>query len=331
MSLVITSVSDTSNRFMHLTKDDTRDRMNTAVTLCILALLSASGQFSVCAGLSGSHLIQGNNSLVPGAYWALSSSWKWSATGASNNADWRVEREDWNDTIAVEKASTSELLLKLDRIGRGSVNASGSFIIANQSSDSWNINRQYSLSINASSLLGPDNKPLRWIVSEKELRESGSVPQMWTDRDYSYIEVKFRVTGSEQVMVRGIPVDAWVVSYRNLTTGYWSKAGNHSVGFKEETLSYDKKVGLLLRDAYNGTYSVRTEEGWHEIETFTSSIVDSNLDFSQDDLATNPTNLMMLGAGVAAVVIAILTVITYRRRQIRLSTPVSLHRPSEKG
>jgi len=146
---------------------------------------------------------------------------------------------------------------------------------------------------------------------------------MWTDRDYSYVEVQFRVAGSEHVTVKGIPVDAWIASYTNLTTGYWSQAGKHSVGFKEETLSYDKKLGLLLRNAYNGTYSMRTEDGWNETETFTSIIVDSNLDFSRDSLGTDRTEFIILGIGVTTVVIAILAAITYGRRKIRLSRSTS--------
>lgn len=291
--------------------------MNTLVALCMIGMLWAGGQLSL---YTNSQVLLNDNdgSLRPGVYWTLSSSWRWNATGTGDHTGWRVEREDWNDTLTVQEVSGGELLLRLKRVGRGSLEASGSYIIAGRAIDSWKIERQYSFKINATTFRDNDGNPARWITNVKGLGLSGFVPQMWTDKDYSYVEAQFQVTGSEQISFRGLALDSWVVSYGNLTTGYWSSAGKHSIGFKEETLNYDKRFGLLLRASYRGSYGLRTDEGaWNETETFDADLVDSNADFSAGAPSIDRMALIVFGLGLVATGAVFLALIVRSRRRSR--------------
>lgn len=291
--------------------------MNTAAILYILATLCTASLHPTCTGPSQFPLIQNGDSLKPGDYWTLSSSWGWNATGAGDQVGWRKEREDWNDTVTVKEVSGSELVLGLKRLGRGSLEASGSFIIGGRSSDSWEIDRDYSFKVNTASFRDADGKPVRWITDVKELDVSGSVPQTWTDENYAHLEVQFRVAGYERLNYSGLAVDTWVVSYRNLTAGYWSWAGKHSIGFKEETLNYDKKLGLLSRARYDGTYNLlMREDGWNETETYVANVIDSNF-IAANAKSTNLMSLTIISAALAIAGAVIMGALVYGRRKAR--------------
>jgi hypothetical protein len=259
-------------------------------------------------------LYEDHVSVKPGMYWTLSSRLRWNASGLGDHAGWGVQAQDWNDTLTIQKASGGELTLQLKRTGVGSSEANGSFIIAGRVRDSWTINGEYSIKVNSTTFRDVDGRPVRWITSVKELEASRSVPQMWTNKDYHYVEVQFRVSGSDHLSLGGVVFDAWVVSYRNLTTGYWSAEGNHSTGFKEENLEYDQTRGLLLRDTYRGIYGMKTREGgWNETETYAATAIDSNFSlFSGVENRSFTNGVIMGGAFVAAGIVAL--VIIYGRR-----------------
>jgi len=138
---------------------------------------------------------------------------------------------------------------------------------------------------------------------------------MWMDKDHRYVEVQFRVSGSDRFSLEGVLFDTWVASYRDLTTGYWSAGGNHSTGFKEETLDYDQTRGLLLRATYDGVYGMKTREGgWNETETFVATTIDSNfILFSDARNSGLTTGVSLVGALVVAGIIA-LAVILHRHK-----------------
>jgi hypothetical protein len=139
---------------------------------------------------------------------------------------------------------------------------------------------------------------------------------MWMDKDHRYVEVQFRVSGSHRFSLGGVVFDTWVVSYRNLTTGYWSAAGTHSTGFKEEILEYDQTRRLLLRATYDGVYGMKTREGgWNETETFAATTIDSNFRLFSGVENTSLT----FGAGLAGALVAagIATLVILYRRMIR--------------
>ena len=138
---------------------------------------------------------------------------------------------------------------------------------------------------------------------------------MWMDKDHRYVEVQFRVSGSDRFSLEGVLFDPWVASYRDLTTGYWSAGGNHSTGFKEETLDYDQTRGLLLRATYDGVYGMKTREGgWNETETFVATTIDSNfILFSDARNSGLTTGVSLVGALVVAGIIA-LAVILHRHK-----------------
>ena len=313
-------MKDAHNRFMPPELDDARRAVNALATLCMLAILCTPSQSLICASSSDLALSQDGASLKPGIYWKLSSKWRWNASGVRGETGWRVEREDWNDTITIEEVSRSEFLLRLKRVGAGSLEAFGGFVIGGRPTDSWKIDREYSLKVNATTFRDPNGKPVRWIINVKGVDASGSVPQMWVDKDYSYREVQFRVVRSERLKVGSISLVTWAVSYTNLTTGYWSKAGNHSIGTKEETLNYDKKIGLLLQGAYVGVYSLKMHEGgWNETETFFARVVGTNVDLSADIQSMNPIGFIIFGVVFAAAGVTLFVTIAYWRRKIRLS------------
>jgi hypothetical protein len=114
---------------------------------------------------------------------------------------------------------------------------------------------------NSTTFRDVDGRPVRWISSVKQLEASRSLLHMWVDKDYRYVEVQFRVSGSDRLNVGGVAFDTWVVSHRDPTTGYWTAERNYSTGFKEDSLEHDQTCGLLLRDAYHGIYGMKTREG----------------------------------------------------------------------
>jgi hypothetical protein len=246
-------------------------------------------------------------------YWTLSSRWRWNATGVGDHAGWRAEDEDSNETLIVQEASGGELTLQLKQAGQGSSEANGGFIISGRVRDSWTIDREYSIKLNSATFRDVDGRPVRWVSSVKELETSRSVSQMWMDKGYHYVEVQFRVLGSDRFSLGGVVFDTWVVSYRNLTTGYWSAEGNHSTGFKEESLEYDQTRGVLLRDTYRGIYKMKTREGgWNETETYAATAIDSNFRlFSGVENRSFTNGVIMGGAFVAAGIAAL--VIIHRR------------------
>jgi hypothetical protein len=246
-------------------------------------------------------------------YWTLSSRWRWNASGVGDHAGWRIEAEDSNDTLTIQEVSRGELTLQLKLEGEGTSEANGSFIIDGRVTDSWPIDREYSIRVNSTTFRDVDNRPVRWISSVKQVEMSRSVAQMWVDKDYRYVEVQFRVSGSDRVSLGGVGLDTWVVSYRNLTTGYWSAEGNHSTGFKEESLEYDKTRGLLLRDTYHGIYGMKTRGGgWNETEDYAATAINSNLPlFVGVENAGFTSGVIIAGALVAAGIAAL--VIIYRR------------------
>jgi hypothetical protein len=247
-------------------------------------------------------------------YWTLSSRWRWNASGIGDHAGWRVEAEDSNDTLTILEASGGELTLQLKLEGKGSSEANGSFIIDGRVTDSWTIDREYSIKVNSTTFRDVDGRPVRWISSVKQLEASGWVPQMWVDKDYRYVEVQFRVSGSDRLSLGGVGYNTWVVSYRNLTTGYWSAEGNHSTGFKEESLEYDQTRGLLLRDTYHGIYRMKTREGgWNETEAYAATAIDSNFPLYVGVENRSFTNgVIIAGAFIAAGIVVL--VIIHRRR-----------------
>jgi hypothetical protein len=228
-----------------------------------------------------------------------------------------VEAENWNDTLTIQEVSGGGLSLRLKRVGNGSLDANGSFIISGRTHDFWTIDREYTLKVNATTFRDLDGRPVAWISNVKELESSRSVPEMWMDKDYHLVEVRYRVSGSGRFSVGEVAFDTWIVSYRNLTTGYWSAEGNHSTGFKEETLEYDQTRGLLLQDAYHGAYGMKTRGGgWNETETFAATTIDSNLTPLSSAADTCVTvGASLIGALVVAVIIA--SVVMLRRRKIR--------------
>jgi hypothetical protein len=276
-------------------------------------LLVAVMQSSICTYCSVA-LYEDHAPIEPGTYWTLSSRWRWNASGVGDHSGWRVETEDWNDTLTIQEVTGSELLLRLKRIGEGSLEANGNFTIAGRVRDSWIIDREYSIKVNATTFRDVDGRPVQWVTSVKGLEVSRSSPQMWMDKDYRYVEVQFRVSGSDRFSLGGSVFGTWVVSYRNLTTGYWSAEGNHSTGFKEEILEYDQTRGVLLRATYDGVYGMKTREGaWNETETFTATTIDSNLKLSGHAQNSNLTiEVGLVGALAAAGIVTL--VILHRRR-----------------
>lgn len=253
--------------------------------------------------------------LKPGMYWTLSSKWRWNGYGTGDDAGWRVEREDWNDTLSIQEVSSSTLVLGLKRVGEGGFEASGSFIISGRRSDSWRIDKRYSLKVNATTFRGQDGKPIRWIVNVRGLSAPGSVPETWIDENYRYVEVQFPVSGSESVYAGGFRLDTWIVSYRNLTVGYWSGAGNPSTGFKRETLDYEATYGVLLHATYDGKYAMKRDEGgWNETETFVADTIDSNLKSFASIENANLTSITFLTVALVAIAVIVFTVFLYKRR-----------------
>ena len=295
-----------------------RCAVNSVAAICIVAMLCISCPCLISADSPRLLLSRNDPSLRPGIYWTLSSKWRWNASGVGGQTGWRVEAEYWNDTLGIKEASSSELVLGLKRSGHGWVEATGSFIIGDLQSDSWKIDKEYSIKLNAATFRGTDGKPVRWIVDARGLDASGSVPQMWVDKDYHHVEVQFHLSGSELVRVRGLAFDTWAVSYRNLTTGYWSAGGNHSTGFKEETLQYDKTHGLLFQAEYRGTYSLKTHDGaWNETETFVASTISSNLEPSTEIENANPLSAPIFVSILASAALILSASILYGRKRTR--------------
>jgi len=295
--------------------DGARLTVNPVAAICIVTMLLTASQSSIFANSSSLAFCQDDASLKPGMYWTLSSKWRWSASGTDDEAGWRVESEDWNDTLSIQEVSGSELRLGLKRVGRGTLEASGSFIIGGLQSDSWKIDKQYSLKVDASTFRDPDGKPVRWVINVKGLNASSSVPQMWIDKNYRYVEVQFQASGSGSLEVEGLTFDTWAFSYANVTTGYWSAGGNHSTGFKEETLRYGKRYGLLLQNEYTGTYGMKTNDGgWNETETFVASIVDTNLKTPANVRSTSPAGITVLTLAIAVAVLIIAAVVLHKRK-----------------
>jgi len=263
--------------------------------------------FTPVTSVDSSQIFQNASSPKPGTYWTLSSKWRWNASGVGDQTGWRVEAEHWNDLLSIEEVSSSEFVLGLKRSGYGSQQASGSFIIGGLQNDSWTINKEYSMKVDPATFRDTDGRPVRWIVDAKALGASGSLSQMWVDKDYHYVEARFRMSGSKLVRVGGLAFDTWVVSYRNVTTGYWSAGGNHSTGFKEETLQYDKTYGLLLQAEYRGAYGLRTHDGaWNETETFIASTISSNLEPPTEAARTN-----LRGASISVSILAVAALILF--------------------
>jgi hypothetical protein len=147
----------------------------------------------------------------------------------------------------------------------------------------------------------------------KATEASRSVPYVWVDKDYRYVEVQFRVSGSDHLSLGGVGFDTWVVSYRNLTAGYWSAEGSHSTGFKEESLEYDQTRGLLLRDAYHGIYGMKTREGgWNETEADAATAIDSNFPLLVGAEKRSFTNGVIIAGAFIAAGIAMLVIIHRR-------------------
>jgi len=290
--------------------------VNRMAGICMAALLCTVMQSSICTSCSVA-LYEDHAPIEPGTYWTLSSRWRWNASGVGDHAGWRVETEDWNDTLTIQEVTGGELLLRLKRIGEGSLEANGSFTIAGRVRDSWIIDREYSIKVNATTFRDVDGRPVQWVTSVKGLEGLRSSPQMWTDKDYRYVEVQFRVSGSDRFSLGGVVFDTWVVSYKNLTTGYWSAEGNHSTGYKDESLEYEQKLGLLLRHTYHGAYGMKTREGgWNETETFTATMINSNLRLSNN--AENSNLAAGVGLVGALVVVGIITsAVILRRRKPR--------------
>jgi len=282
----------------------------------MIALLLTAGQFSIYANSLQSTFQQGDVSFKPDMYWMLSSKWRWNASGIRDLSGWRMEREDWNDTITVQGVAGAELALSWRRIGEGALEAAGDFVIGGRLTDSWKINKENTLSINLGTFRDSKGNPILWVVNAAGLNTSAVVPQMWTSQDYSYREVQFRVSGSDQVRVGDASVDTWVVSYGNLTTGYWSRGGNHSIGYKQETLNYDRTLGILLHAAYRGTYSFETDEyGWNETETYVSNAVVSNIPTSTEMRSSNLPDITFFVFALAAAGLITLATIMYRRKK----------------
>jgi hypothetical protein len=286
--------------------------VNRIAVICMAAILWTSMQspISACCLVAS---YEDPPSIRPGMYWTLSSRWRWNATGVGDHAGWRIEDEDSNETLTIQGASGGELTLQLKQAGQGSSEANGSFIISGRIRNSWTIDRAYSVKVNSTTFRDVDGRPVRWVSSVKKLEASRSVPQMWVDKDYRYVEVQFRVLGSDRLSLGGVVFDTWVVSYRNLTIGYWSAEGNHSTGFKEENLEYDQTRGLLLRDTYRGIYGMKTSEGgWNETETYAATAIDSNFPlFSGVENRSFTNGVILAGAFVAAGIVAF--VIIHRR------------------
>jgi hypothetical protein len=252
-------------------------------------------------------------SIRPGMYWTLLSRWRWNATGVGDHAGWRAEAEDSNETLTVQQASGGELTLQFKQAGQGSSEANGSFIISGHVRNSWTIDREYFVKVNSTTFRDVDGRPVRWVSSVKELEAWRSVPQMWIDTDYRYVEVQFRVLGSDRLSLGGVVFDTWVVSYRNLTTGYWSAEGNHSTGFKEENLEYDQTRGFLLRDTCRGTYGMKTREGgWNETETYVATAIDSNFPLFSGVETHGFTNGAIMAGALLAAGVAVLVIIHRR-------------------
>lgn len=293
-----------------------RRTVDRIAAICMVAVLWAAIAFSICANSSSIAFSQDDGTIKPGMYWTLSSKWRWNAYGTGDHAGWRVEREDWNDTLSIQEVSGSMLRLGLKRVGHGALEASGSFIIGGRQTDSWTIDKQYSIMINATNYMGSDGKPVRWVVNVKGLNASGSVSQMWTDENYRYVQVRFPVAGSEPVKAGAPTRDTWVVSYRSLTTGYWSASGNHSTGLKQETLNYDKTYGFLLQATYNGTYTMQTHEGgWNETEVASASTIDSNLEMFAGARNTDLLSVTVFAAAVVVIGVITFAVLLHRHRK----------------
>jgi len=290
--------------------------MNRMAAVCVVVMLLASIQSSVYACCSVA-LYEDQAPVKAGTHWTLSSRWRWNASGVGDHAGSRVETENWNDTLTIQEVSGGGFSLRLKRVGNGSLDANGSFIISGRTHDFWTIDREYTLKVNATTFRDLDGRPVQWISNMKELESSRSVPEMWTDKDYHYVEVRYRISGSGRFRVGEVAFDTWIVSYRNLTTGYWSAEGNHSTGFKEETLEYDQTRGLLLQDTYHGAYGMKTRGGgWNETETFAATTIDSNLTPLSSAVNTYVTvGASLIGALVVAAIIASLVIL--RRRKIR--------------
>jgi len=104
----------------------------------------------------------------------------------------------------------------------------------------------------------------------------------------------------------------------NLTCSDQDRAeeGNHSIGYKQETLKYDKKLGILLQDAYRGTHSFETDEyGWNETDPYISNAVDSNIRSSAGVRSANLVGASFFLSGLAAAGLITLATILYRRRK----------------
>jgi hypothetical protein len=294
--------------------------VNIIAAICMAAMLLTTTQSLTCISCSAA-MSQDHASVEPGMFWTLSSRWRWNASGVADHAGWRVETEDWNDTLTIQKVSGDELTFRLKRVGQGVLEANGSFIIAGRVHDSWTIDREYSITVNATTFRDADGRPVRWVSNVKELEASRWVPQMWIDKDYRNVEVQFRVSGSDRLSLGGVVFDTWIVSYRGLTTGYWSAQGNHSIGFKEESLEYDETRGLLLRDTYRGIYGMKTREGgWNETETYAATAIDSNFPLFGGVENRNLTNGVIMAGAFVAAGIAVLVII-HRRRFSRSEQP----------
>ena len=289
--------------------------MKRMAAACMVVMLWAAMLFSIGACRSFA-LSEDAASIKRGMNWTLSSRWSWNASGVGDHAGWTTETERWNDILTVQEVSGGELTLRLKRVGEGSLEAYGSFIISGRTRDTWTIDREYLIKVNATTFRDVDGRPVEWVIDTKGLEMSRMVPQMWTDKDYHYIEVQFRVSGSDRFSLGGVTFDTWVLTYGNLTTGFWSAEGNHSTGFKEETLEYDQARGLLLRHAYHGIYGMKTHEGgWEETETFAANATDSNF----GPLKSVENGSLAIGAGLVGATAAagIATLVILHRRRIR--------------
>jgi hypothetical protein len=295
--------------------------MNRMAAVCVVVMLWAGIQSSVYACCSVA-LYEDQAPVKLGTHWTLSSRWRWNASGVGDHAGWRVETENWNDTLIIQEVSGGGFSLRLKRVGNGSLDANGSFIISGRTHDFWTIDREYTLKVNATTFRDLDGRPVPWISNVKELESSRSVPEMWMDKDYHDVEVRYRVSGSGRFSVGEVAFDTWIVSYRNLTTGYWSAEGNHSTGFKEETLEYDQTRGLLLQDTYHGAYGMKTRGGgWNETETFAATTIDSNLTPLLSSAADTHVTIGASLIGALVIAATITSIVILRRRKIRQASP----------
>jgi hypothetical protein len=180
-----------------------------------------------------------------------------------------------------------------------------------------------------------------WFLADPATFQQGqSVERSWYDGSNTRIYVPWMVTGSQSVKVGSVDVTAWRASYTGESAGYWQSGTTHTYakGPESDAKLYAALYGIEVAATYSGNYAL-TESGGGWTETFdgsiqttgtnivfssssSSSFASSSSSVSSSPLALGGNSTLVIGAVVAAIVLAMGLVGT-RMRKGRAASKIS--------